>query len=292
MMQGYSKVLAFSLLVFSVGCGDDAESGSIESSGSGSPAEDSSDALEQGDVLEDIICERPIGAGCLEDAHCESGVCLISELAPFGICTVPCSNPGDYCLGTDGTAYEGFWCVEFPDEEFKSLTHKDVNAFCLKICSADGLEGCQELEPGYESCEEVTYKGNPLYPSSPMPVCQAPSAMGKSPVDPYTCAGWKATNPGNSNEKLLCSNYCSYLKSCQYYTPSESLECCEWYCYGKLVKVGFIDGEYEDVIRNFVEWFSSFGGTSKQCEAKSEFGDPPVPDENRPEPDGFLCEEN
>ena len=279
--------ILFTLVLAITGCDSDEASPEI---GVDVQAEDVvSEEIESDGEEESSICERPLGAGCLEDAHCSSGVCLVSEFAPFGICTVPCSNPGDFCMGTDGTAHAGFWCVEPPVEEFKKLNHQDTTAFCLKIC--ENLDECGALDPAYETCEEVVYKGNPLYPSSPMPVCQAPSAMGKVPVDPFTCANWKATNPGNSNEKLLCSNYCSYLKSCQYYTPSESLECCEWYCYGRLVKVGSIDGEYEDILRNFTEWFTSFAGTGKQCEAKEEFGNPPIPDEAKPEPDSFLCED-
>ena len=284
MLNTRNCILALLWLFIPAGCGgDDGEE----------PTPEPDVVVEDIQVEEDVapvpeICERPIGAGCLEDAHCESGICLISEFAPFGICTVPCQNPGDFCKGTDDVQYDGFWCVEPPPEEFKKYNHKDTTAFCLKICENE--EECTELEPGYETCEEVTYKGTALYPGSPMQVCQAPSAVGKVPVDPFTCENWKATNPGNPNEKLMCSNYCAYLNACQYYAPGESLECCQWYCYGRLVKVGGIDGEYEDILRNFNEYFTAFAGTGQQCEGKTKFGDPPIPDENKPTPDGFLCE--
>ena len=152
------------------------------------------------------ICTSPLGGECLEDRHCEQGICLISEFAPFGVCTVACQNPGDFCLTTEGEAIERFWCIQPPPEEFRKLTHPEVEAFCMPIC--DSLEECQPLEPRYEECAQPEYKGNPLYPGSPMPVCLTNGAMGKSPVDPYTCANWKATNPGEPESaalrKLLC----------------------------------------------------------------------------------------
>ena len=238
---------------------------------------------------EPLICTSPLGGECLEDQHCEEGVCLISEYAPFGVCTVECQSPGDFCVDTEGNAVEGFWCIQPPPEEFRKLTHTEIDSFCVPIC--DSLEECKLLEERYETCAQPEYKGNPLYPGSPMPVCLNSGAMGKSPVDPYTCANWKATNPGEPESKQLCANYCAYLSSCQVYASGESLECCEWYCFNRLVQPGFIDGEYQSLLRNFTEWFSSFAGTGKQCEAEEDFGPPPVPDSNKPKPEDFFCEE-
>ena len=52
------------------------------------------------------ICTSPLGGECLEDRHCEQGICLISELSVR--CTVACQNPGDFYLTTEGEAIERF----------------------------------------------------------------------------------------------------------------------------------------------------------------------------------------
>ena len=35
-------------------------------------------------------CELDLGEACQEDGQCLSGICQVSEITPFGICTLPC----------------------------------------------------------------------------------------------------------------------------------------------------------------------------------------------------------
>jgi hypothetical protein len=244
-------------------------------------------------------CELQLGEACQENGQCLSGVCQVSEITPFGICTIPCPKGSGPCqdAGPDGTYdtdddvfHDNAWCIEYPEEQFKSLTHPDMNRFCLPRCKSGSITECEAIHSEYELCADAEYIGNPLYPGDPIAVCQAPSLMGKTPVDPVTCDGWASENPGLNTQKQLCQQYCDYLKVCQIYEPGHNMDCCEWYCFFQLTPNGLWNEPYKDVLTNYVLWFFANVGNAQQCQGAAQFGDPPFPDANAPAPLGFTCE--
>jgi hypothetical protein len=236
-------------------------------------------------------CGRDLGASCFEDEQCESGICFISEYAPFGVCTVPCLEAPGFCETEPGVFVDGAWCVAFPETDFRTFNHPELSQFCVRTC--DELSDCATVEPAYEECGDLTYKGNPLFPSDPKKVCQAPSATGQEPVDPFTCEGWDTKNPGEENAKALCRGYCDYLDVCQIYEPGHNLECCAWYCFNRLAGSAFSKSEketYKDVLTNYVNTFKSRQGSAIQCtQPVQQFGPPGQPDANAPAPVSGKC---
>jgi hypothetical protein len=235
-----------------------------------------------------VECGLELGEPCFGDEQCASGICLVSEFAPFGICTVPCQAAPGFCIQPDGTQIDQAWCVAFPEDDFKKLNHPELNRFCVPMCT--DLAACQSIHPAYELCGEILYKGNPLFPSDPVWLCQAPSAIGKTPVDPFTCADWDVVNPGNANEKFLCKAYCDYLSACQYYPPSHNEDCCHWYCYLELVGEKGISETYKDLLVNYTNFFKANEGNAQQCEGEAQYGPPPLPDAKAPTPVEGECE--
>lgn len=282
--------LAVSAVVLVVACGD-------SGGDNGDAAQAPSDTVE-GDVAKDldtdtaaeIVCSLPLGEPCFEDEQCETGLCLISEFAPFGICTVRCQTAPDVCVADNGTEYPNAWCVELPADQFILLNHPDTNRFCVRTCAK--VADCTAIHPAYETCEEIKYKGNPIYPSDPKAVCQAPSATGKNPVNPFTCAEWQTKNPSFASERKLCTDYCAYLSACNYIEDGHNLDCCAWYCYLQMVDNTKVDESYKDLLNNYVKVFLSAPGTAIQCtQGEAQFGPPAAPDKNAPKSVAELCGE-
>ena len=280
-------LLSLVLFLCAMGCGDtdDETDGDSESN--------QEDSVETDTVSTDITeepkpCNLDIGEVCHGDEQCTSNVCLMSEITPFGICTVPCEQAPGYCISDGGEVHENSWCIEIPKDDFKSLNHKSMNRFCMRTCS--DLDSCQEIAPGYAVCANMEYQGNPLYPTDPKWVCQAPDAIGKTPVDPVTCAGWKSENPGYSSEKLLCQNFCHYLNVCQYYEAGHNLECCEWYCFLELTKGGQTNEPYKDQLTNFTMYYQTHKNSIEACTGETHFGySPDIPDSDAPLPADVIC---
>jgi hypothetical protein len=265
------------------GCGGASED-AADDAGSGA-----ADTTEDADAAVIPDCNLALGAPCLRDEQCQSGLCLVSELTPFGICTVECTEAPNFCTTVDGESVPRAWCVEYP-AEFKVLSPSGgIGAFCVPMC--DELSECLSISPAWEECSKPTWQGQPLYGEASLnrSVCQAPSAAGKTPVDPLTCADWDTANPGFFSEKTLCENYCSFLSACQYYEPGHNLECCEWYCFLELVQGQTVVGTYEDVLVNFWQWFVGNPGTAQQCLGEQQYGPPPIPDSKAPDPATLEC---
>jgi hypothetical protein len=269
-----------------VGCGGGESN--TEAGESNIPVEDISNTESP---LEDVdggdeACNLDIGEACYGDEQCESGVCLMSEMAPFGFCTTPCESAPGYCITPEGTVHDNAWCIEIPKDEFKALTHKSMNRFCMRTCS--DLDSCQLIAP-YQICGDIEYQGNPLFPSDPKWVCQAPSVIGKTPVDPVTCAKWSSENPGFTSEKLLCSNYCNYLKTCQYYDNNHNMECCDWYCFLHLTEGGKTNEGYKDDLTNYTYYYQTHKNSVEACTGDEQFGVPALPDADAPPPAEVIC---
>ena len=277
-------VLALAVLL---GCGGGDDGPADGTSGTDTEGEGGDAALDTtpAPVTE---CNLGLGESCFEDEQCESGLCLISEYAPFGICTRECDNAPDFCFDDAGDPIAGTWCVAYPKGVFQIWNHTEVTDFCVRTCTDE--DSCQAIDPAYEECDDLKYQGNPLFPSDPMPVCQAPSATGKTPVDPFTCADWEAANPGYGNEKNLCKNYCSYLRDCQYYDLDHNMDCCSWYCFLQLVDdKGNTNGPYEDVLTNYWLFYKANEGNAQECNGEEQYGIPALPDANAPEAVAGTC---
>lgn len=277
--------LAAALLV--AGCASSSDDGAVATGDTQSTA----DTALEADSGPAPVCGLGFGEPCYVDEQCDSGVCLISEFAPFGVCTVACKAAPGPCETSPGTYLDGAWCVQYPEDDFRYFNHPELVRFCIPTCK--DLDACHAIDPAYEVCDDVLYKGNPLFPSDPMDVCQAPSATGKVPVDPFTCEGWDAKNPGLASEKLLCRDYCEFLDKCQVYEPSHNLECCAWYCFNKLTGTALSKSEresYKDELTNYVLAYKSAPGTAIQCtQPIQDFGPPEKPDANAPAPVAGKC---
>ncbi len=248
-------------------------------------------ATQPNDAAEAVPCNQPLGAPCFRDAQCASGLCLVSEVTPFGFCTRPCQTPSAPCTMPDGQPDPSAWCVDIPGGYVK-LGHPELSAFCLPRCQR--LDDCAVYGPGWTTCGEFAYKGNPVFPQDPIFVCQAPEAMGKVPVDPLTCEGWFDANPSNDSDvntaKNRCLDYCDFLATCHYYPLGTDLQCCQWHCFLKLVgPSGTIDAQLEDLLTNFVNFWKGNQGTAQECQGEVEFGPPPIPDEGAPRPSDVQC---
>ena len=280
------------LLLLAAACGSSSEgpaaAGDVAKGDAGSTGDAAAVPTDTGPPAK---CDLGLGEPCYIDEQCQSGICLISELAPFGVCTVSCLNAPDFCETEPGTYVDGAWCVSFPEDDFRTFNHPELVRFCVPIC--DDLSDCAAIDPAYEICDDVLYKNNPLFPSDPMNVCQAPSATGKEPVDPFTCADWDTKNPGHASEKLLCENYCTYLSACQYYEEGHNLDCCAWYCFNGLVTDTKSKAEkeaYKDELNNYTLTFQSRRNTAIQCtQGETQFGPPDKPDQNAPAPVAGKC---
>lgn len=281
---------AFLVVVLSVACNDAGNNdGNSEQTPPDLHNQDVFD-VENDNTAQQTICSLSLGEPCFEDEQCETGLCLISEFAPFGVCTVPCQTAPDVCISVDGVEYPNAWCVELPEDQFILLNHPDTNRFCVRTCAT--VEDCTDIHPAYETCDEIKYKGNPIYPSDPKSVCQAPSATGKNPVNPFTCAEWQTKNPNFSSERKLCTDYCAYLSACNYIEDGHNLDCCAWYCYLQMVDNNKVDEQYKDLLNNYVKVFLSAPGTAIQCtQGEVQFGPPSAPDKNAPKSVAELCAE-
>lgn len=237
------------------------------------------------------VCGLALGQPCYVDEQCDSGICLIAEVAPFGVCTVACATAPGPCETGPGAYVDGAWCVQYPEDDFRWFNHPELVRFCLPTCQE--LSDCQSIDPAWEVCDDVLYKGDPLFPSDPKNVCQAPSATGKEPVDPFTCEGWDVKNTIDGSDKLLCTDYCQFLDQCQIYEPGHNLDCCAWYCINRLTGTAFTKGEreaYKDEVTNYVLAFKSAPGTAIQCtQPVADFGPPAKPDANAPKPVAGKC---
>jgi len=204
---------------------------------------------------------KTYGEACTEDTECDTGLCLVNEYAAFGWCTRECEVEAEPCEPDSQGSYGG-WCAKFP-EDFDS----EPRQFCLPVCS--DIYECQGLTDLWETCDPPTWKGNTMYGNATgIRVCQAPSAHGKPPVDPETCAGWEESYAELQPQIGVCKAYCDYLQTCKEVpnAAAYNLTCCAYGCIIRMTPEGVIDVPYEKELKCYVQNFSAWQGTPKVCE--------------------------
>ena len=112
------------------------------------PIKNISDIVEK--YPETILHAKKIGEECTDNEQCETNFCYFSEYAPFGVCTMKCDTPEEYCDNESSS-----FCVSFPDE-FAG----EVKTFCVLTCNS--IDDCSSISPKYEKCEKPEYKNNPI----------------------------------------------------------------------------------------------------------------------------------
>ena len=208
------------------------------------------------------VCKRfkLIGQPCDDSCECLGGLCLLNEYSPFRFCSSTCgeSQPGAPCAPeVEGEPWNAL-CVKFPaDFKIQPAT------FCAPLCA--GIEDCTSLGAPWEQCLEPTWKGNPLFSSSPDKVCISPSAQGHEPINPETCEGWEGLYAEFDLERATCHGYCDFLDICQILDAQTSETCCAFHCMNHMIIGGKVDKKYFQEIRCYVDNYNAFTGTSQVC---------------------------
>lgn len=224
----------------------------------GGPGDASTDAEA---VPETQVCTafKVTGQPCDGACECIGGLCLLNEYAPFRFCSSPCPQGGSFCEPEKpGGAYSAL-CVDFPGD---FIVQPD--RFCAPLCGE--ILDCQKTGSPWESCEQVAWKGNLLYPTLPDKVCISPSAQGHEPVDPDTCDGWEQLFNQFAEERLACLGYCEFLDACQILPASQSATCCAFACMTDMVDAkGNVDEKWFKNVRCYFDSYQAFKGTALVC---------------------------
>lgn len=202
---------------------------------------------------------KTFGEHCTTDAACGTGMCLLSEYAPFGWCTAPCTEVKEPCAADQNGDFGGY-CVEMPDD-FPDSPKK----FCVPICK--NIFECQAKTPLWEECKKPQWKGNVLYGDSEVLACQAPSAHGQIKIDPVTCANWKEAFGEFQSQIALCEAYCDYLTTCKEVPAASTynVECCGYGCTLQMTQGGEVSKPYEKKIKCYVQNHTAFLGLPQVC---------------------------
>lgn len=200
------------------------------------------------------------GDPCMTDDNCATGLCVLTEYAPFRFCTAECEVEEEGCPA-DADGNFGGWCAKMPADYPDS-----PKQFCLPVCK--DIHECQAKTALWERCDPPSWKGNIIYGSATgVRACQAPSAAGKVKVDPVTCEGWTENFKEYQPEIGMCRAYCDYLVTCKEVKDSAiyNKECCAWGCMLQSVIDGTVDTLYQKDKQCYVQNFSAFQGTPKVC---------------------------
>ena len=215
--------------------------------------QDAAEALGTCEVIKEPG-NQVLGAPCLEDSDCISGLCLESEYGP-PFCSRACEVVQEPCPdGPDAVQGDSF-CISFDElPDVNAPVFKgEISTFCVRRCDLD-VEECEALNPNWEVCAAPTYLGDPLYPNlgTNFRICQAPSYQGKDPVDPYAC-NWEKTINGFPNEANLCRKYCAYLLKCKEIPKDSQESCCEWGCFNQMVHEGEVNDPWYNEVKCFID---------------------------------------
>ena len=209
-----------------------------------------------------------LGAFCMDDSECLSGLCLESEYGPT-FCSRSCDVPQTAC--SDGSDSVGLstLCISFDDRprvEFPFVG--DMSTFCVPVCGNVG--DCLDINPNWETCEQPKHLGNPLYPMlGNLKVCMAPSYQGKDPVDPSLCDWQKTISNATGSAALICEKYCSYLEKCKILPQGTQMSCCQWGCFNQMVLEGEVVDIWYDTAKCYVDSHHAYPdvGPKNSCSA-------------------------
>ena len=229
------------------------------------------------DVAPDVFVPATFGVACTADDDCATGLCLHSEIAPFGWCTRDCAaeEVGSYCPSEAGEV--AGLCLSFPDAAGDPLgvgfrSERDIRRFCAPICLRES--DCAALDSRF-LCVRPEWRGDPLFSDRADHICRGEEQLPGPIVDPRTC-DWEGQGERFPEAAVVCRGYCDYLDGCKLRPDELTVACCEWRCFARMTQGDRVDPTYRDELTCYIDYFQAFRDTALVCsEPPSACGDPP-----------------